>query len=313
MKCKCFSVIAAWVCVVVSLPSFAEPHNSYGYTAREPDASGLIYYRNRYYDPLVGRFTQRDPIGLRGGVNDYAYVGGNPANLTDAFGLQLRAPFGLQATPGPPMPAREAMAGLIYGALKIGMPEIPIERFVVRECLICFGLGGKFDDVAPRSFLDFDARAVVIDETPTLLVNSLVYLREPWSGEPADGKSWPTASYDVTKAITKRFTPNAVDYGNGLIGSLRRYYYEKSPWAPDEGHNNPYILDYATALVHGQRAKDLAHEFTRIYAQGVRDSREDDDSGVIREIRWEKAVPLFEYTNPRQWGGRSSSIGPSTP
>ncbi|HWQ94599.1 MAG TPA: RHS repeat-associated core domain-containing protein, partial [Gammaproteobacteria bacterium] len=40
----------------------------YGYTGREPDETGLIYYRARYYDPSIGRFTQRDPIGLAGGL-----------------------------------------------------------------------------------------------------------------------------------------------------------------------------------------------------------------------------------------------------
>ena len=60
------------------------PH--YGYTGREPDETGLIYYRARYYDPTVSRFTQRDPIGLRGGLNRYCYVGGNPVNATDPSG-----------------------------------------------------------------------------------------------------------------------------------------------------------------------------------------------------------------------------------
>ncbi len=69
----------------------------YGYTGREQDGTpttgtGFIYYRARYYDPANGRFTQRDPIELKGGINLYAYVGGNPVNFTD--------PFGLAAVPG---------------------------------------------------------------------------------------------------------------------------------------------------------------------------------------------------------------------
>lgn len=32
---------------------------------------GLHYKRNRFYDPISGRFTQEDPIGLAGGMNLY--------------------------------------------------------------------------------------------------------------------------------------------------------------------------------------------------------------------------------------------------
>ncbi len=63
----------------------------YGYTGREQDGTpttgtGMIYYRARYYDPANGRFTQRDPIELKGGINLYAYVGGNPVNRVDPTG-----------------------------------------------------------------------------------------------------------------------------------------------------------------------------------------------------------------------------------
>ncbi|MGD2154775.1 MAG: RHS repeat-associated core domain-containing protein, partial [Gemmatimonadales bacterium] len=51
------------------------------------DPSGLLYRRNRYYDPMAGRFTQPDPIGLAGGLNLYGFAGGDPANFTDPFGL----------------------------------------------------------------------------------------------------------------------------------------------------------------------------------------------------------------------------------
>ena len=60
---------------------------TYGYTGREPDASGLTYYRARYYDPASRRFTQRDPIGYNeGDINLYGYVGNNPVNYTDPTG-----------------------------------------------------------------------------------------------------------------------------------------------------------------------------------------------------------------------------------
>ena len=64
----------------------------YGYTGREPDETGLVYYRARYYDPTVGRFISRDPIGLAGGINQYAYVNNNPTNLIDPLGLKAKEP-----------------------------------------------------------------------------------------------------------------------------------------------------------------------------------------------------------------------------
>src|SRR3989338_4499394 len=41
----------------------------------------------RYYDPKTGRFLQRDPIDFRNGENIYSYVGNQPINYTDAYGL----------------------------------------------------------------------------------------------------------------------------------------------------------------------------------------------------------------------------------
>jgi RHS repeat-associated protein len=65
--------------------------NPYTYTGREFDAeTGLYYYRERYYDPQTGRFLQKDPIGLRGGdFTLYAYVGNDPIDRIDPYGLYL--------------------------------------------------------------------------------------------------------------------------------------------------------------------------------------------------------------------------------
>lgn len=63
----------------------------FGYTGREFDsATGLYYYRARYYDPTLGRFLTRDtrpgslydPVAL----NAYAYTLNNPLRHTDPMG-----------------------------------------------------------------------------------------------------------------------------------------------------------------------------------------------------------------------------------
>ena len=70
------------------------------YTDQErDDESGLMYYGARYYHPVIGRFTQPDPVITDIGrkefalammspqlMNGYSYVGNNPLKYTDENG-----------------------------------------------------------------------------------------------------------------------------------------------------------------------------------------------------------------------------------
>jgi RHS repeat-associated protein len=70
-------------------PNAAVDHQAWfgSLTTGNADASGLMYMRNRYYNPQTGTFTQPDPIGIAGGLNVYGYVSGDPVNYDDPFGL----------------------------------------------------------------------------------------------------------------------------------------------------------------------------------------------------------------------------------
>jgi RHS repeat-associated protein len=49
--------------------------------------TGLTYNRYRNYSSELGRFAESDPIGLRGGLNTFGYVDGNPLDSVDPSGL----------------------------------------------------------------------------------------------------------------------------------------------------------------------------------------------------------------------------------
>ena len=62
------------------------------YTSREWDEEiELYYYRARHYEPRIGRFIQRDPIGYYDDTNLYRYVGNSSMNYTDPWGLENKS------------------------------------------------------------------------------------------------------------------------------------------------------------------------------------------------------------------------------
>jgi RHS repeat-associated protein len=57
----------------------------------QTDGNGLLYMRARYYSPYLCRFLNADPSGFAGGLNFYAYAGGNPVSYLDPFGLNQQS------------------------------------------------------------------------------------------------------------------------------------------------------------------------------------------------------------------------------
>jgi RHS repeat-associated protein len=76
--------IAGGSCTGVANPRYGYA-GAWGYQAH--DDFPFLHVGARYYDPATGRFLQRDPIGIHGGVNVYAYAGHTPTRLIDPTGL----------------------------------------------------------------------------------------------------------------------------------------------------------------------------------------------------------------------------------
>jgi RHS repeat-associated protein len=61
-------------------------YTPFGFSGGYTDATNLVYFINRYYDPTTGTFVSVDPdVGVSG--QPYSYTGDDPVNGVDPLGL----------------------------------------------------------------------------------------------------------------------------------------------------------------------------------------------------------------------------------
>jgi RHS repeat-associated protein len=75
-------------------------NHPFTYTGREVGEAGLLFYRVRFLQPGVARFTQEDPLRFDATPSFYTYVSNGPLVSTDPLGLQ----WGCRAAPPKPKP-----------------------------------------------------------------------------------------------------------------------------------------------------------------------------------------------------------------
>jgi RHS repeat-associated protein len=73
---------------VLSASGLLASANHYQFSSMEYYANaGLVSYGRRFYDPNLQRWLNKDPIAEAGGINLYRFVGNNPINEVDPYGL----------------------------------------------------------------------------------------------------------------------------------------------------------------------------------------------------------------------------------
>lgn len=132
--------------------------------------SGLHYNEQRFYDPELGRYLRKDPIGFAGGINLYAYVQNNPARWIDPTGEKPESPgscfsvkkeFQIAETGGKIGPFESTLSAkgeLTYNLCSKCCSNGASKGGLSREDQLCFKLSGEWE----AEYTSFDINLLLV-------------------------------------------------------------------------------------------------------------------------------------------------------
>jgi RHS repeat-associated protein len=204
----CVETNAATICLIESL--------AFGFTgAFRSSATGMIWMRYRWYNPILAQFLSLDPLGFAGGTNGYLYAVGDPINNVDRFGMEpsntakpkprVRPKPKVQPKPKPnredpaaatvpqvPIPEPPKPPGVPSSATEAGMQLQAIKENLKRN-----------QTLQERAHIDRERRDRGWDEqTATLNWQNNVYWQSPWQDMVIYDMGEEVGANDVARAGT---------------------------------------------------------------------------------------------------------------
>ncbi len=150
----------------------------------------IVHGDTRDYDPRLGRWTGKDPLGLAGGGNVYAYMGNKPSDGTDPLGL-LPSPADFTKSTGCCEAAKyfglkgSVVCSILYHEYSFYNPASWVEDAWVSASGGLSQLGGTF---GPFGLSPVDVRQL-LNKAPRLGPDRAAYIGALYNNSPYEGQA----------------------------------------------------------------------------------------------------------------------------